>query len=236
MGWCGFGLREKQQKENEVEALMKNWCHRLWSLPQRLTQILLLRRRRNLFSGSCAQRLFQRPRLGAAYLSVNAEFEAYLSDLSVPPKNPAGTEWNPLDYWRINAHKFKRLSVLAREILSATATTAGVERVFSLAGILLSDRRLRTGDVNFETLLFCNVNKSLIPITKKRKILEKWLIQFDHWFLHKLRIRWKFYGYGNIRDWGFGRFYGTGNYGFLILYGVRAGVWGFHHGPSLIYR
>ncbi|OQV11622.1 hypothetical protein BV898_14045 [Hypsibius exemplaris] len=31
-------------------------------------------------------------------------------------------------------------------VLCATATTAGVERVFSLAGFLLSDRRLRTGD------------------------------------------------------------------------------------------
>ena len=47
-----------------------------------------------------------------------------------------------------------------------------VERVFSLADILLSDKRLRTGDVNFETLLFRNVNKGLIPVLKKRKMPE----------------------------------------------------------------
>ena len=57
----------------------------------------------------------------------------------------------------------------------------------------------------------------------------------SHWFLYALRIRWKIYGYGNIRDSGLGQFYGTGNYGSLVHYGIRAGMRGFYHGPSLEY-
>ena len=45
---------------------------------------------------------------------------------------------NPLEYWKLKAKCFKRLGVLAKYILCATATTAGVERIFTVAGMVLS--------------------------------------------------------------------------------------------------
>ena len=38
---------------------------------------------------------------------------------------------------------------------------AGIERIFSVAGYILSDRRTRTSDDNFENQLFANVNLDL---------------------------------------------------------------------------
>ena len=170
MGWCGFELVEKEEKDKIFTAPLKRLMSPV-AIATPTPSASHYAAPASIF-GFLRPASTTRPSPSSTFLSPNAEFEAYISDFSTPPGMPAGSEWNPLDFWRINAEKYKRLSSLAKEILCAMATTAGVERVFSVAGILLSDRRIRTGDVDFETLLFCNVNKDLLPVVKKRKVPE----------------------------------------------------------------
>ena len=49
--------------------------------------------------------------------------------------------FNVLKFWQSNADEFPCLSKLARETHSIPATSAGVERQFSIAGLTLSERR-----------------------------------------------------------------------------------------------
>ena len=84
---------------------------------------------------------------------------------------PAGEKWNPFDYWRIQEIKFPRLGRLARRVLCATASTAGVVRIFSTAGFIVSCRRARIGDNLFENLLFNNFNGDLRPFSDKTEEL-----------------------------------------------------------------
>ena len=86
------------------------------------------------------------------------ELAAHLSDAAATSSED---EWNPPEFWRENEQKYKRLALIALQVLPATATTASVERVFSKAGILLSSRRLSTGDEVFEKRLILTVNRHL---------------------------------------------------------------------------
>ena len=62
--------------------------------------------------------------------------------------------------------------VYATEIYSCPATTAGIERVFSIAGHLIGLRATVMMDENFEQKLFCNVNKEVMLCGRKRKLAE----------------------------------------------------------------
>ena len=55
-------------------------------------------------------------------------------------------------------------------IFSVPATTAGVERLFSIAGYILSCRRLSLIDRNFEDQVFAHCNSDLLAnASRKRK-------------------------------------------------------------------
>ena len=60
---------------------------------------------------------------------------------------------------------------LLKQTLFAPESTAGIERIFSVAGYILSERRNRTSDENFENQLFANVNIDL-PLSGVRKKLK----------------------------------------------------------------
>ena len=72
--------------------------------------------------------------------------------------------------WHENEKQFKRLYKVSRQILCAPASQAPVERLFSISGHILSQRRLRTSDKNFENTLFANVNFEVFDAElRKRK-------------------------------------------------------------------
>lgn len=48
---------------------------------------------------------------------------------------------NPLEFWKVKK-EYRRLHSLAQSHFCAPATTAGVERLFSISGHILSSRRL----------------------------------------------------------------------------------------------
>lgn len=99
---------------------------------------------------------------GVSSRSVEAELQAYLD---LPP-----TACNPLTFWHDHRTQFERLYRVSRQILCAPASQGAVERLFSIAGYILSQRRLRTNDRNFENILFANVNFDIFDIElRKRK-------------------------------------------------------------------
>jgi hypothetical protein len=85
---------------------------------------------------------------------------------------PEDDEINALKYWRINSARFPLLSKFAVEIYSCPATTAGIERVFSIAGHLIGTRATTMKDENFEKKLFCNVNRETMLSGRKRKSMD----------------------------------------------------------------
>ena len=95
-------------------------------------------------------------------MSAEAELQSYLD---LPP-----SACNPLKFWHDNRKQFKLLYKVSRQILCAPASQAPVERLFSISGHILSQRRLRTTDKNFENILFANVNYEVFDAElRKRK-------------------------------------------------------------------
>jgi hypothetical protein len=82
------------------------------------------------------------------------ELAAYLA----LPQIEWHSEWDALDWWKANAKKFPNLSVMARQYLGCPASSASVERLFSLVGICFGDKRQRATSSTLEDLVFGKVN------------------------------------------------------------------------------
>ena len=68
---------------------------------------------------------------------------------------------DPLQYWQENAEKYPTLATLAKYYLAVPATSAAVERLFSVAGKLFRPDRCRRSDSTFQMLMMikCNAKK-----------------------------------------------------------------------------
>ena len=80
------------------------------------------------------------------------ELETYFQEL--------GQEMDtyPLDYWKINYINYPTLAKLANKPLSTPATSAPVERLFSIAGKVFRPKRCSLKDDTFEKLLMIKCN------------------------------------------------------------------------------
>ena len=95
--------------------------------------------------------------------SVASELENYLDCRDVAA--------DPLEFWWNHRKSFPRLFEIVKQTLFAPESTAGIERIFSVASYILSERRNRTSDENFENQLFANVNIDF-PLSGVRKKLK----------------------------------------------------------------
>ena len=66
----------------------------------------------------------------------------------------------------------KRFESSRFEIYSCPATTAGIERIFSIAGRLIGTRATTIKYENFEKKLFCNVNQEGMFSGRKREFMS----------------------------------------------------------------
>ena len=76
--------------------------------------------------------------------SVDAEVALYKIErrISYKYQTESGIVFNnPLDWWKLNACRFKVLSQMAKEILCIPATSASVERLFSASGNTITEER-----------------------------------------------------------------------------------------------
>lgn len=110
----------------------------------------------------------QQPRL-FSYLSSSAstssqriddpeesEVTLYLSEPVLPE------DTNPLDFWKLNGSKFPKLSNLAKHYLSIPASSAPVERLFSIAGKIFRPNRCSMTDTVFQKLIAIKCNGHIL--------------------------------------------------------------------------
>ena len=70
---------------------------------------------------------------------------------------------------------------VSRQIFCAPGSQDPVERLFSIFGYILSQRRLRNSDKNFEDILFANVNFEVFDAELRKRKQPEW-DDDDEWF------------------------------------------------------
>ena len=136
--WC-LTEADKLEKMELMHRNIHNLIPRI-ELPEE--QIKVTPKRRKLFD-------FMEPRV--AELN-DSEFEEYI-------KQPAlADDTDPLKFWQLEQNHFPNLSTLAIDVLSVPASSAAVERVFSIAGKLNRPERNRLSSKHFEQLMFIRGN------------------------------------------------------------------------------
>ncbi len=73
-------------------------------------------------------------------------------------------EEDPLEFWKTKQHRFPSLSKLAEYHLSIPASSAPVERLFSIAGKIFRPERCRLTDITFEDLLLIRCNAEVLAV------------------------------------------------------------------------
>ncbi len=87
--------------------------------------------------------------------SHELEISKYLEEPIVDHKT------DPLEYWKSKSEQFPILSAIAEATLAVPASSAPVERLFSIAGKVFRPDRCRLSDATFESLMFIRCNKHL---------------------------------------------------------------------------
>lgn len=83
---------------------------------------------------------------------AEAELTQYLSAEQIPPSS------DPLNWWRLNEHRFQNIARLARKYLAICGTSVPSERLFSTAGQVVTKRRASLHPDTVDCLLFLNKN------------------------------------------------------------------------------
>ena len=65
---------------------------------------------------------------------------------------------NPLEFWKVNEHKFNMLAVLARQFHCLCATSVPAERLFSKAGMIVTQKRASLAPKTVDCLCFLSQN------------------------------------------------------------------------------
>ena len=68
---------------------------------------------------------------------------------------------SPAEYWKSNETRFPHLSQLYAKYATAPVTSAEAERLFSIAGIIVTDLRNSLSDESVKKLLFLHANLNL---------------------------------------------------------------------------
>ena len=71
-------------------------------------------------------------------------------------------EVDVLAFWKVHSTRWPLLAKLAQRVLGVPASSAMCERMFSIAGHILSPKRRRTGIRLFEKLVFLKLNEDLM--------------------------------------------------------------------------
>jgi hypothetical protein len=90
--------------------------------------------------------------------ATDRQIQLYLAEKTL------STEADPLQWWNMSGTHFNILSVMAKKYLSLCATSVTSERLFSVAGNIVTSRRtrLRPDNVNELVFLSCNLSKQVV--------------------------------------------------------------------------
>ena len=79
---------------------------------------------------------------------------------------------NLLHFWETNKAVVPRLYAITGKLFCAPATTAGVERLSSISGFVLSSKRLRMTDETFKNQVFAHCNSDLLNVASRKRKAE----------------------------------------------------------------
>ena len=98
---------------------------------------------------------------------------------------------NPLEFWSsdLASVKFPSLKRLTRRILSIPATSSGTERLFSLGGVILTNRRQRLSPDQVDNMLVIRGARQVLSKTKQADWMNN-LLYFVPYF-NNLKFTWK---------------------------------------------
>jgi hypothetical protein len=98
---------------------------------------------------------------------VDADLALYKDEPTISMFSTPGVYNDPLSWWRLNTRKYKLLSTLASRILCIPATSAPLERAFSVAGLTIAKDRVRLASGTANDLIFLH---EAIPAIEKYNI------------------------------------------------------------------
>jgi hypothetical protein len=90
--------------------------------------------------------------------SVSLELEKYIKERH-DPELLKQSDFCPLEFWKSNSKSYPRLAVLSRKYLCIPATSTPSERIFSLAGNIITKKRSLLSAENVDRLIFLNKNE-----------------------------------------------------------------------------
>ena len=76
----------------------------------------------------------------------------------------SSADFSVLKFWQANETRWPALAELAKKVLGVPASSAIVERMFSLSGHIFSVKRRRMRTKLFQSLVYCKLNENLIRI------------------------------------------------------------------------
>ena len=92
--------------------------------------------------------------------SAETEFARYLDNHD--------TAVNLLEFFKSHKSPFPKMFKMIPQITGAPGSTAAVEGIFSVAGYILSPRRMSFTDENFENHLFANLNRGIFEVSSNK--------------------------------------------------------------------
>ena len=135
-----------------------SWCpaHEQHQLTHMLTEKML-----PVVTSEVQPRKRSRPTLFAMLSTLPTTAESG-SEISTYLREPCvAYECDPLLYWEANTNRFPELSILSCKYLCVPATSAPVERIFSVAGRITRPDRSRLRPVMVESLVYITCNRHL---------------------------------------------------------------------------
>jgi hypothetical protein len=87
------------------------------------------------------------------------EVDEFIQEPEIPVE---GDDSDPLAWWRKNSKRFPKLSVLARKYLGTPATAAPCERLWSIAGVIVSARRANLNSDVIEAMVQLHENLRML--------------------------------------------------------------------------
>jgi hypothetical protein len=97
---------------------------------------------------------------------AHAELTLYRTEPMLPVQKEDRSYNDPLSWWRLKAQQFPLLSELAIKYLCIPATSAPSERVFSTAGLTISNMRSRLDPMTANELVFLHESLPSLELYK----------------------------------------------------------------------
>ena len=153
---CNFGMKSFEiDKHNEIRKLIKSKLNNIMTSLKSIETNTAKNQSENEKERGNNYICFQHAELNEPD-ELDNTIDEYLSALKVNKLNCT------LEFWKTNESRWPFLAKLAKKHLGVPASSAAVERIFSIGGHILSNKRRRSGIQLFSDEVFLKLNEHLL--------------------------------------------------------------------------